>query len=99
MDVLEENNITPIVVLDGKKFDEKIVNKNRSRYDLEVFVIDVVSYSWSVSDNVHFHSTRHENLRIGLQLWNRDKARHFLRQGANVSTKMTLELIEVCNII
>ena len=43
---------------------------------------------------------RDENLRIGLQLWNengREEAGRFIKQGANVSTKMALELIKVFN--
>ena len=44
------------------------------------------------------YRARDENLRTGLQLWNenrRDEAARFLKQGANISTKMALELIKV----
>jgi hypothetical protein len=37
LDVLEENNVTAIVVMDGRKLEEKIVNENRARYDFQVF--------------------------------------------------------------
>jgi hypothetical protein len=37
LDVLEENNVTAVVVMDGRKLEEKIVNENRARYDLQVF--------------------------------------------------------------
>ncbi|CAB4026488.1 exonuclease 1-like [Paramuricea clavata] len=74
LDVFEENNVTAVVVMDGRKLQEKIVNENRAR-------------------------ARDENLCTGLQLWNenrRDEAARFLKQGANVSTKMALELIKLC---
>ena len=32
LDALEENSIIPIVVLDGRKLEEKIVNESRARY-------------------------------------------------------------------
>jgi hypothetical protein len=37
LDVLEENNVTAVVVTDGRKLEDKIVNENRARYDLQVF--------------------------------------------------------------
>ena len=37
LDVLEENNVTAVVVMHGRKLEEKIVNENRARYNLQVF--------------------------------------------------------------
>ena len=32
LDVLVDNNMTPIIVMDGRKLKEKTVNENRARY-------------------------------------------------------------------
>ncbi|CAB4002031.1 Hypothetical predicted protein [Paramuricea clavata] len=37
LDVLEENNVTAVVVMIGRKLEEKIVNENQAKYDLQAF--------------------------------------------------------------
>ena len=118
LDVLEENSIIPIVVLDGRKLEEKIVNESRARYLHNFRAQSLLGLTWS--DGVVLLFVNGSSYVIVIQYLNcsflknmqgtkrkpshqlkvmegnrRDDARPFLKQRANVSTKMALELIEV----
>ncbi|XP_028409271.1 exonuclease 1-like [Dendronephthya gigantea] len=74
VNILNDHNITPLLVFDGRKFPLKVVNTERER-------------------------VRNENLRIGLELWNRglhNEARKHFKMGVSVGQDLISGLINEC---